>query len=230
MQGLFAELTEMMQAGAAVTLAASFIWGVLSIVLSPCHLTSIPLIIGFVDSTEETGTGRRFTLSALFAGGILVSIALIGALTASAGRIAGDIGPWANWIGAAVFAVIGLSFLDIIPLHFNGIQGVPIKKKGRRAAFLIGLIFGIALGPCTFAFMAPVLAVSFLNADSGIALNAGILVLYGLGHSLLIVCAGTFTGVLERYLSWNRSTGHSDIIKKIAGVFLLAGSLYFLAK
>ncbi|MGM0462776.1 MAG: cytochrome c biogenesis CcdA family protein [Fibrobacterota bacterium] len=230
MQELFGALNTMMQGSAGLTLAASFIWGVLSIALSPCHLTSIPLIIGFVDSTDETSTGRRFTLSALFAAGLLVSIALIGAVTASAGRIIGDLGPWADWIGAAVFTGIGLSFLDIIPLNFSGISGIPIKKKGRRAAFLIGLVFGIALGPCTFAFMAPVLTVSFLTADSGFARNAGILLFYGIGHSVLIVFAGTYTGALERYLSWNRTGGHSDVIKKIAGVLLLLGALYFLSK
>jgi len=36
-----------------------------------------------------------------------------------------------------------------------------MQRKGLLAAFLLGLVFGIALGPCTFAYMAPMLAVAF---------------------------------------------------------------------
>lgn len=230
MNALFEAVNSMMTGGIGITLVASFIWGVLSIALSPCHLTSIPLIIGFIDTAEVKTTSRRFTLSALFSVGILVSIALLGLLTSALGRIAGDIGGWSNWIAAIVFSVVGLSFLDIIPLNFGGIDAIPIKKKGRRAAFIIGLIFGIALGPCTFAFMAPVLAVSFLSQSSTLLSNTMILTAYGIGHSLLIVIAGTFTGLLQNYLNWNNKSGHSQLLKKVAGLSLLIGALYFIWK
>lgn len=230
MEVLFETLNSMITKGLLFTFTASFIWGILSIALSPCHLTSIPLIIGFVDSTEAETTNRRFTLSLLFSTGILISIALIGVLTASAGRVAGDIGSWTNWFAAAIFAIIGFSFLDILPLSFKGISDIPIKKKGRRAAFIIGLIFGVALGPCTFAFMAPVLAVAFANQNNTIIISTLILTFYGIGHSLLIIIAGTYTGALEKYLKWNSEKGHTKKAKKIAGIFLLIGALYFIWK
>ncbi len=230
MEQLFESINTMMNGGVVLTLVASFAWGILSIALSPCHLTSIPLIIGFVDSAEEKTTSRRFLLASLFALGILVSIALIGVTTASLGRIAGDLGSWTNWFASAVFSIIGLSFLDIIPLRFSGISTIPIKKKGPLAALFIGLIFGVALGPCTFAFMAPVLAVAFANEGGSFLLSSLILLAYGMGHSFLIVLAGTFTGSLQSYLKWNGKKGHTETIKKIAGVVLLIGALYFLAK
>jgi len=230
MEAILVSVNNMMGGSFMLTLAASFLWGMFSILLSPCHLTSIPLIIGFVDSTEVKTTSRRFVLASLFAIGILVSIAVIGIITASLGRIAGDLGSWTNYFAAIVFAVIGLSFIGIIPLNFNGISGIPIKKKGRRAALLIGLIFGVALGPCTFAFMAPVLAVTFTSGSNSIASSALILTAYGIGHAFLIVFAGTFTGLLQKYLKWNGEKGHTETVKKIAGVLLLIGALYFLAK
>ncbi len=230
MEQLFESVNGMMNGSIVLTLVASFIWGILSVVLSPCHLTSIPLIIGFVDSTEVTTTSRRFLLASLFALGILVSIALIGVVTASLGRIAGDLGTWTNGLAAVVFAIIGLSFLDIIPLSFSGASTIPIKKKGALAALLIGLILGVALGPCTFAFMAPVLAVTFARESSSFLTGSLILLVYGMGHSLLIVLAGTFTGALQNYLKWNGEKGHTETVKKIAGVFLLVGALYFWAK
>lgn len=230
MQVLFSSVNSMMSEGFILTLIGSFIWGILSIALSPCHLTSIPLIIGFIDSTEVKTAQRRFILSFLFALGILISIAIIGILTGSAGRIAGDIGSWSNWFAAGIFAIIGFSFLNIIPLNFNGISSIPIKQKGRRAAFIIGLVFGIALGPCTFAFMAPVLAVSLASQHNTLLMNSMVLISYGIGHSLLIVLAGTYIGTLEKYLKWNNENDHTDRIKKITGVLLLLGALYFIWK
>lgn len=230
MTQLFDSVLSMMNGGTVLMLAASFVWGILSVALSPCHLTSIPLIVGFVDSEEVKTTGRRFVLATLFAVGILLSISLIGIITASAGRIAGDLGSWTNWIAAAVFAVIGFSFLDIIPFNVNGISTIPIQKKGKLAALLVGLVFGIALGPCSFAFMAPLLAVIFTGENDSLLINSLILVSYGIGHSLLIVLAGTFTGPLQNYLNWNSEKGHSNTVKRVAGIVLLLGSLYFLAK
>lgn len=230
MEPLFQSVNELMKGGFLFAMVASFIWGILSVALSPCHLTSIPLIIGFVDSTEEKKTSRRFVISLFFAVGIVLSIAGIGVITASAGRIAGDLGPWTNWFAAIIFAVIGFHFLDIIPLSFNGLGEIPLKKKGRRAAFIIGLLFGVALGPCTFAFMAPVLAVTFVKSEFSLIGNVAILFSYGVGHSFLMVLAGTFTGSLQKYLHWTHTHNHTSILKKIAGVLLLIGSLYFIGK
>lgn len=230
METLFTYVNSLLTKGILLTLTASFIWGVLSVALSPCHLTSIPLIIGFVDGAEEKTLQSRFRLSLLFSLGILLSIAVIGGITAAAGRVAGDVGSWGNWLGAAIFTAVGFHFLDVIPLNFPGISKIPIKQKGSGAAFFIGLLFGVALGPCTFAFMAPVLAVCFAGSESGFLFTSLILFMYGLGHSLLILLAGTFTASLQNYLKWNSSHKHATVIKRVSGLLLLAGALYFLWK
>jgi len=77
-----------------ISIAGSFIWGILSIVLSPCHLATIPLIIGFISSMDHQTTKKAFVSSLLFALGMFVSIVLIGLITLSLGRIAGDVGGW----------------------------------------------------------------------------------------------------------------------------------------
>lgn len=46
---LFITLSKAMDGTPALAIAGSFIWGILSILLSPCHLSSIPLIVGFVN-------------------------------------------------------------------------------------------------------------------------------------------------------------------------------------
>lgn len=220
----------LMNSSYVFALLGAFIWGLLSIALSPCHLSSIPLIIGFIDNAEIKSIKRRFLLSSLFSLGTLFSIALIGVITSITGRIAGDLGSWTNWLAALIFAIIGFNFLDIIPLNIKGIDGIPINQKGKFASFVIGFLFGVALGPCTFAFMAPVMAVTFIGINNSILSSAIILISYGIGHSFLILLSGTFTNTLQRYLNWNNQNRHSKKLKKIAGYFLLLGSLYFVAK
>jgi len=83
LEQLFTTLSQAVEGSAAVALAAAAGWGVLSILLSPCHLASIPLIVGFIDSQGRMSTARAFLVSLLFASGILVTIGLIGAATAA---------------------------------------------------------------------------------------------------------------------------------------------------
>ena len=69
-------------------LLAAFAWGVVSIVFSPCHLASVPLV-GFISTQEGASTKRAFRLSRLFSLGVLASIALIGVVTVLARQAAG---------------------------------------------------------------------------------------------------------------------------------------------
>ncbi|MHC4843739.1 MAG: cytochrome c biogenesis protein CcdA, partial [Planctomycetota bacterium] len=90
MEQLFESLTKAVEGTALIAVAASFAWGILSILLSPCHLTSIPLIVGFIDGQGRISTKRAFLISTFFSVGILITIAVIGAITAAAGRMMGD--------------------------------------------------------------------------------------------------------------------------------------------
>ncbi|MBN1346113.1 MAG: cytochrome C biogenesis protein, partial [Phycisphaerae bacterium] len=70
MDWLFTNLTHAVDGTPALAVAASFVWGVLSILLSPCHLASIPLIVGFIDQQGRMTTRRVLAISTLFAVGI----------------------------------------------------------------------------------------------------------------------------------------------------------------
>mgnify|MGYP001544892655 CR=1 FL=1 len=76
--GLFTELTAAVDGAPLLAVGAAFLWGVLSIVLSPCHLASIPLIVGFIQGRGVTSPRRAALFSSLFAAGMLVTIAVIG--------------------------------------------------------------------------------------------------------------------------------------------------------
>jgi cytochrome c-type biogenesis protein len=228
MEKLFTSLTRAVEATPLMAVAASFVWGILSVVLSPCHLSSIPLVVGFIDQQGRMSTKRAFAISALFAGGILITIAAVGAVTAAAGRMMGDVGRYGNYFVAAIFFLVGLYLLDIIPLPWSGPGRIGMKRKGLLAAFLLGLIFGIAIGPCTFAYMAPMLAVTFRVASTALLYGIILLVAYGIGHCSVIVLAGTSTGLVQRYLNWNEKSRGAVILKRICGVLVLLAGLYLI--
>jgi len=228
MQQIFKVLTDAVEAMPLIAIAASFAWGVLSIILSPCHLASIPLIVGFINGQPQMSTKRAFIISTLFAVGILITIAAIGIITATAGRMMGDVGPWGNYFVAAIFFVVGLHLLGVIPMTFSGPAQPGTKRKGTLAAFILGLVFGIALGPCTFAYMAPMLAVTFKLASTALWYGVLLLAVYGLGHCSVIVLAGTCTQVVQRYMKWNEKSKGAVILKKICGVLVIFGGLYLI--
>ena len=227
MQALLASLTDAVQGAPALALGAAVAWGVLSIVLSPCHLASIPLIVGFIDEQDVKSARRAFTLSLLFSVGILITIALIGVATALAGRMMGDVGRWGTYLVAAIFFAVGLHLLDVLPLNF-GAGRVGMKRKGLLAAFLLGLVFGIALGPCTFAYMAPMLAVSFKVAADQFAYGVLLLAAYGIGHCSVIVLAGTSTEMVEKALHWNRDSRGAVLLRRACGILVILGGLWLL--
>jgi len=228
MQELFTQLARAVEGAWFIAVAASFVWGILSILLSPCHLASIPLIVGFIDEQGKISTRRAFWISALFAVGILITIGLIGAVTAAAGRMMGDVGRYGNYFVAVIFFLVGLHLLDVIPIPFSGPGQIGMKRKGMLAAFILGLVFGIALGPCTFAYMAPMLGVTFKLASINFAYGVLLLLMYGVGHCSVIVFAGTFTEIIQRYLNWNERSKGAVILKRICGILVLFGGVWLI--
>jgi cytochrome c-type biogenesis protein len=222
---LFIWLTNAMNGAPLIALAAAFAWGVLSIVLSPCHLASIPLIVGFLQGGGTMTPRRAAGLSTLFALGILGSIALIGAITAAAGRMLGDLGSWGNNVVAVVFFVFGLHLLDLLPIP-DGWRPAPNQsRRDALGALFFGLVFGVALGPCTCGFMAPVLGVTFGMAKTAPVFAFGVLVLFGLGHCAVIGLAGFSSTWVQRWLDWQNGTPGVKWLRRGCGLLVLAAGV-----
>ncbi|MBC8377643.1 MAG: cytochrome C biogenesis protein, partial [Planctomycetes bacterium] len=209
-------------------MVAAMGWGVMSILLSPCHLASIPLVVAYVNRGEIIKTKKAFMLSCLFSFGILISILAIGLLTALLGRMLGDIGPWGKWIVAAVFIVFGLVMLEVINLPWSGPNVAGNTKTGAWGALLLGLIFGAAVGPCTFAYMAPVLAVVLETAGTHFVFAATLILLYSIGHCGIIVLAGTLGARIQTFLNWDQKAHVTAKIRKVCGVVLIAVAFYLI--
>jgi len=225
---LFTWLSELLSGNMWIAFAGSFLWGVMSILLSPCHLSSIPLIVGYVTGNNSLTLNKSFKISLVFSLGILVTVALIGVITASLGRLMGDIGAVGNYIVPVVFIIAGLYLLDIIKLNFGGINAGKLSSPGYFKVLSLGILLGIGLGPCTFAFMAPVLGLVFKSASENLTLAILIVLFFALGHCSVITGAGTLSKYIQMYLNWNEKSGAVTIVKKVCGVLTILSGLYLI--
>ncbi len=226
MEALFSHLSDAVAGGLGLAFAAALAWGVLSIVLSPCHLATLPLVVAYVGD-GRTDDRRAAWLSTVLALGILGSIALVGGVTALAGRLLGDVGVWGTRIVAALFMVIGLHLMDVLPLPLPAARA-GTGRRGAWGALLLGLVFGVALGPCTFAFLVPVLGAGFHDATADPVRGALLLVAFGLGHCGVIAAVGASAARAQRLLDWHERSGGARWVRRGCGALILVAGLWLL--
>jgi cytochrome c-type biogenesis protein len=65
---------------------------------------------------------------------------------------------------------------------------------------------------------------------AGTQLHFGVLplVFYGLGQCVVIMLAGTSTGLVQQYVNWDIRSRGAQIVKRIRGALVLVGGMYFL--
>lgn len=212
----------------AIAFGAAVLWGLLSVLLSPCHLGSIPLLVAYINNGARPNRRRAFGYSILFAVGLLFTLAVIGVATSLAGRLMGDVGPAARAIAAIFLILCGLWLMDVPPFS-RMMPSFSVRQGGRRGpvgALFLGLVYGVILGPCSFAFLAPMLGFVFSAGTQEVAYGAFLMAFFALGHTMAIVAAGGFGDFIGAMLR-KKGTGVAAIwFKRLLGcVVVLAGVL-----
>ena len=210
-----------------LAIAAIFIGGVLT-ASSPCVLAMIPLMMSFVAGRQEgePSVARAFGYSLVFVLGLSITFITLGMVAALAGQMYGDVsGVW-NWIVAMVCLVMGLHLMGAlkftIPMPFN----FQPKTRGILGALVLGLLFGFVSAPCA----APLLVVllTYLAGSGSSVMYGGLLLLvYALGHSVLILIAGTSMGAAKRILESKKTNRAFDILRRTAGAMIVLVGGYF---
>ncbi|MCP4676069.1 MAG: cytochrome c biogenesis protein CcdA [Deltaproteobacteria bacterium] len=210
-----------------LAIAAVFVGGLLT-ASNPCVLAMIPLMMSFVAGRREqaTGTLRAFGYSLVFVTGLAITFTALGMFTALAGSMYGDISDVWSWIVALVCLVMGLHLMEVlkftIPMPFN----VQPKIRGTAGAFVLGLLFGVVSAPCA----APILLVllTYLAGSGASVVYGGFLLLvYALGHSVLILVAGTSMGAARRIIESKKTTRVTDLMRRGAGVLIILVGAFF---
>ncbi len=223
----FITINEWMTAGSALALAGAFLWGMVSVLLSPCHMASIPLVVSYVAGQETAVNPRQAGWYAgAFTVGLFITIALIGIICAGLGRMLGDVGPyWSVAIGA-VLLWVALGMLGVQACNMAGSRLYRLKVKGLKGAFALGLAYGLLSGSCTFGFIAPILAI--VTVQQQIATGILLLLMFAAGHCLPIVIAGSSMAAVRRLMENRIWQGTADWFRKGAGVMIALLGGYFI--
>jgi len=217
-----------MSGGLAIAATGAFIWGVVSVLLSPCHLASIPLIVAYVGGQETAVHPRRAGWYAgFFSLGLFITIAVVGIVCALLGRMLGDVGIWLQIAVGLVLIWVALGMLGVQACSFSGALLYRLNMRGIHGAFGLGLAYGILSGSCTFGFIAPILAI--VTVQKKIFAGTLMMLLFALGHCLPIVFAGSSVAAVRRLTESAAWQGVGAWFRKGAGVVIAGLGVYFVS-
>lgn len=191
--------------------------------ITPCSLSSVPLIIGYVGGTGAKNTKRAFWYSLTFSAGMAITFVILGIIATSAGQLLGSANTWWYYILGILMILMALQTWEI----FNFIPSTNLlsknKKRGFVGALLAGILGGIFSSPCS----TPVLIV-LLALISGKSMLWGciLMLIYALGNSFLVIIAGTSIGFVQKINNSNKYKTVASILKYIMGTLILLIGLY----
>jgi len=228
LESLFLTVNQWMTGGIAVAAAGCFLWGMISVLFSPCHMASIPLIVGYVGGQNQTlGPRQGAKYAVAFTAGLFITIALVGVVCAILGRMLGEIGPYWTILVGAILIWVALDMLGVSACSMSGGLMARFKLKGLFGAFVLGLAYGLLSGSCTFGFIAPILA--FITIQQEVAIGIFYIVLFGIGHCIPIAVAGSSTALVQRLMESRNFQQGGVWFRKAAGVAIGLFGLYFIA-
>lgn len=220
-------INEWIVSGTSYAALGCFLWGVVSVLFSPCHLASIPLIVGYVGGQNDLVEGKKGAAYALlFTVGLFITIACIGVICALLGRMLGDIGPWWTIAVGLILIWVALDMLGVSACSLPGNMLGRFRLKGYMGAFVLGLAYGILSGSCTFGFIAPILAI--ITVQEQIGTGVLLIILFGIGHCLPIAIAGSSTSMVKKLMDNRRWQKGGVLFKKMAGGVIGLLGLYFI--
>ena len=197
--------------------------GVLTSV-TPCSLSSVPLVIGYVGGVGEKNTKRAFAYSVIFSAGIAVTFVTLGIIATSAGKLMGTSSPVWYMILGVLMVLMALQTWEI----FNFIPSVNLismnKKKGIVGAFLMGILGGIFSSPCSTPVLIALLAI--VAGEGNLIWGILLMLLYSIGHSALVMVAGTSIGFVQKINSSKRYNSAAFVLKIVMGTAILLIGLY----
>ena len=214
-----------------LALVAVFVGGFLT-ASNPCVLAMIPLMMSFIAGRrdEKGGVLRAFMFSLAFVVGLSITFTVFGMIAALAGKMYGDVsGAW-NWVVAVVCVVMGLHLMDVLHVPIPSLGGMmPTKTRGLLGALLLGLLFGIVSAPCAAPILV-VLLTYLAGSDSSVAWGGTLLLVYALGHSFLILIAGTSMRAARQLIENKNATRVLAWLRKGAGIAIILVGVYFASK
>lgn len=224
MQNIIFNFSNIISNNIYIALAAAFIAGIISS-FSPCTLSSLPLLIGYIENNNTKNKKSALMYSVIFSLGLVLTFTTLGIVSAILGKFISGAGKWWYLILGVIMILIGLQMLGFFGKK-NDTCKVPKRSKSLIGSFFLGIVGGLMASPCSTPALAAILA--FVAEKGNVQLGGLMLFLYSLGHSILIIIAGTSVGVIEHLSSSQKTFKIGNILKNIFSIFILILGLYFI--
>lgn len=192
--------------------------------ITPCALSSVPLVIGYVGGTSGNEPKRAFRLSIVFSLGMAFTFTILGTTASLLGRLLGSSNKWWYFVLGILMVMMALQTWEIFQFIPSTYLTSKNTKEGYAGALIAGILGGIFSSPCA----TPVLVVLLgIVARSG-NVTWGILLLlfYSIGHSVLVLVAGTSIGFVRKITASSQYGRFSSVLKIVMGTAILAIALY----
>lgn len=209
--------------------ASAFFGGVL-VSFSPCVYPLVPITLGFIGVEGESFRFKGLLLSLTYVLGLAITYSILGLIASLTGKLFGQISthPISYLIVGNACIISGLSFFDLLPI--NTTAGIYLQNRIKRrggfvSVFLLGLVSGLVVGPCT----APALgtALVYVASRQNVFYGASLLFVFAYGVGFLLILVGTFSALFlslpkpGKWLSW---------LKRAGGLILIGIGEHFLIK
>ena len=162
--------------------------------------------------------------SAVFSIGTAVTFVALGVIATSAGRLMGTSSSiWYLLLGI-LMVLMALQVWEI----FNFIPSINLlsknKKRGFIGAFLAGILGGIFSSPCSTPVLIALLAI--VAGEGNLVWGIILMLLYSIGHSTLVMVAGTSIGFIQKINSSDNYKKTAAVLKIVIGAVILLIGLY----
>lgn len=200
----------------------TFLEGIISFI-SPCMLPMLPIYISYFAGAAKR---RRALYGAIcFAVGFTVVFCMLGLFAGTIGRVLMRYQTIVNLVTGVIVILLGLGFLEIIPLTF--FKGMQVKWEitSGLSALVFGMIFAVSLTPCIGAFLGSALMLASASGGSG----KGLLLLfaYSLGMGIPFVISAVLIEKLHTAFAFIKK--HYGVINKVCGGFLILVGILMMA-
>lgn len=192
--------------------------------VTPCALSSVPLVIGYVGGTGQKDAKKAFKLSLIFALGTAVTFTTLGMIAASAGKLIGTSNSWWYIFLGIIMVLMALQTWEIIHIIPTTNLLSKNRKRGYVGALIAGILGGLFSSPCATPVLIVLLGI--LAKGSNLFLGIVLMLCYSLGHSALTIVAGTSLGFVQKINESEKYNRFSMILKIVMGIAILGIALY----
>ncbi|MDY3868189.1 MAG: cytochrome c biogenesis protein CcdA [Pyramidobacter sp.] len=230
MNGLISALDSMFSAQGLGACVISALWGSFSMILSPCGFVLVPMVIGYIRRSGRQNQRSALAISLCFAAGVFINLVFTGGAICFAGKLlshASFFVPLVNYTAAVLLFLFGLHLLDVFELPHHHAR-VEARGAGLKGALTLGVISGLAAGPCALTHFMPVLLAAFKAAGDNALFSVAAVLSYAVGYCAVIIVAGVSSERLAQKLNLGENSRAGFIFNQICGWLIILAGAHFL--